>query len=52
MSDTQTFTKADLPQFTGSEHWYRHGLNRNVLFTDGAKYLADHGAALTGCSTP
>jgi prepilin-type processing-associated H-X9-DG protein len=32
-------------QFTGSENWYRHGLNRNVLFTDGAKHVADAGGA-------
>ena len=32
---------SDLAQFTGSENWHRHGLNRNVLFTDGAKYVAD-----------
>ena len=38
-------TEADLRQFTGSEHWYRHGLVRDILFTDGAKYLADHGGA-------
>jgi hypothetical protein len=35
----------DLRQFTGSENWYRHGLVRNVLFTDGAKYVADQGGA-------
>lgn len=29
--------------FYGSEHWYRHGLNRKVLFTDGAKHVADVG---------
>ena len=45
MSDTKTLTKLDLRQFTGSEHWYRHGLNRKVLFTDGAKYVADQGGA-------
>src|ERR1700728_3269690 len=38
-------TEADLDQFTGSEHWYRHALNRNVLFTDGAKHVADEGGA-------
>jgi hypothetical protein len=38
-------TEASLHHFTGSEHWYRHGLNRSVLFTDGAKYLADMGGA-------
>ena len=34
-------TDANLSQFTGSEHWYRHGLARDILFTDGAKYVAD-----------
>ena len=38
-------TKAELRQFTGSEQWYRHGLVRTVLFTDGAKYVADQGGA-------
>jgi len=45
MTKTPTLSKADLRQFTGSEHWYRHGLNRNVLFTDGAKYVADTAGA-------
>jgi hypothetical protein len=36
---------AALAQFTGSEHWYRHGLVRGILFTDGAKYVADEGGA-------
>jgi Family of unknown function (DUF6876) len=41
----KTLSEADLRQFTGSEHWYRHGLVRSILFTDGAKYVADHGGA-------
>ena len=45
MSDSKTLTKADLYQFTGSEHWYIHALNPKVVFTDGAKYVADHGGA-------
>jgi hypothetical protein len=40
-----TLKTSDLNQFTGSEHWYRHGINRKVLFTDGAKYVADAGGA-------
>ena len=32
---------SDLTQFTGTEQWYRHGINRAVVFTDGAKYVAD-----------
>jgi hypothetical protein len=31
MTDTKTLTKADLMQFTGSEHWYRHALVRDTL---------------------
>jgi hypothetical protein len=42
---TKTLNKSDLVQFTGSESWYRHGINRAVLFTDGAKYVADQAGA-------
>lgn len=45
MSDTKTLTAADLDQFTGSENWYRHALNRSIVFTDGAKFLADKAGA-------
>ena len=45
MNDTKTFNKSDLCQFTGSENWYRHGINRKVTFTDGAKYVADNAGA-------
>ena len=45
MDDTEKFTKAELDQFIGSEHWYRHAINRKVLFTDGAKHLADRAGA-------
>ena len=38
---TKTLSKSDLAQFTGSENWYRHGINRNVLYTDGAQYVAE-----------
>lgn len=31
-----TLTKTDLRQFTGTEQWHRHGIARNVLYTDGA----------------
>ena len=37
--------KTILAQFTGSETWYRHSLNQRVLYTDGAKYVADHGGS-------
>ena len=41
--DDETLSKSDLAQFTGSETWYRHGINRNVLYTDGAQHVAEHG---------
>lgn len=41
MTDRARLTEADLRQFTGTEQWYRHGLNRVVLYTDGAKYVVD-----------
>jgi hypothetical protein len=34
-----------LKQFTGTEYWYRHGLVRTVVYTDGAKHVADAGGA-------
>jgi hypothetical protein len=45
MTNQTKLTKSALDQFTGSENWYRHGINRSVLFTDGAKYLADQAGA-------
>jgi hypothetical protein len=42
---TKTLSKSALAQFTGSENWYRHGINRNVLYTDGAQHVAEHGGA-------
>ena len=45
MTKTATLSEHDLAQFTGSDNWYRHGINRNVLFTDGAKHVADEGGA-------
>ena len=35
----------DLNQFTGTERWYQHALNREITFTDGAKYVADNAEA-------
>ena len=43
---TAKLSEADLDQFTGgTESYYRHPLCRNILFTDGAKYVADEGGA-------
>ena len=43
--DDEDSQQSDLAQFTGSENWYRHGINRNVLYTDGAQHVAEHGGA-------
>jgi len=46
MTKSAKLSPADLRQFAGgTEHFYRHGLNRKVVFTDGAKYVADEGGA-------
>lgn len=45
MPNTKTLTEADLRQFTGTETWYRHALNRKVLYTEGAQFVAEHGGA-------
>lgn len=42
---TTKLTAADLRQFTGTEHWYRHSLARGVLYTDGVQYLAEQAGA-------
>jgi len=35
----------DLAQFTGTTCWFRHSLNRRVLYTDGVWWVADRGEA-------
>ncbi len=45
MTKSTQLNEQNLRQFTGSENWYRHGLVRNILFTDGAKFIADEGGA-------
>lgn len=34
-----------LAEFTGSETFYRHGLNRNIVYTQGVQYVAEEGGA-------
>lgn len=41
----KTLTKADLTNFTGTENWYRYSMNKNYLYTDGVKYMAEQGGA-------
>ncbi len=45
MTNADQLTEHVLSKFTGSENWYRHALVRRVLFTDGAKHVADAGGA-------
>lgn len=45
MATTQSFSKAALRQFTGTTTWFRHGLIRDVLFTEGAQYVAEAAGA-------
>ena len=40
-----TLNAQDLSQFTGTENWYRHNLNTDILYTDGAKYVAETAGA-------
>lgn len=42
---TPPLSPADLLQFTGTENWYRHPLVRDVVYTDGARYLAQQAGA-------
>jgi hypothetical protein len=45
MTKTARLSERDLRQFTCTENWYKHGLNPRVMFTDGAKHVADEGGA-------
>ena len=45
MQGSKRLTTNALRTFTGTEHWYRHPLARNVLYTDGARYVAEQGGA-------
>lgn len=37
--------KSDLLNFTGTETWYRHSINRKMTYTEGAQFVAEHGGA-------
>lgn len=45
MSKENTLTADDLRQFTGTEHWFRHPINRKVLYTEGVQFLAERAGA-------
>lgn len=34
--------KDGLTNFYGTEQWYRHALNRNMLYTDGVQFFAEN----------
>lgn len=42
---SSALTAASLLHFTGTEKWYRHALNRHILYTDGAQHVAEAGGA-------
>ena len=41
----KTLSESDLRQFTGSETWYKHALVPGIVYTDGARYVAQAGGA-------
>ena len=45
MSQRKTLDPRMLAQFTGSTHFYRHGLVREVLYTEGVEYVAETAGA-------
>jgi len=62
MNTEATLIVAQLKQFTGSEQFYRHGLSRNHIYTEGVQFLAEraqaywlldkialHGSSKIGC---
>jgi hypothetical protein len=36
---------SDLRQFTGTGQWFRHSLNRKMLYTEGVQFLAEKAGA-------
>jgi len=42
---TKTFSRAELRNYTGTENWYRHQVARQVLYTDGVRYVAESAGA-------
>jgi len=41
-----TELRTALSQFTGTEQWYRHDLNKRMLYTDGVRYFAKNGGEI------
>jgi hypothetical protein len=40
---TQDELSVELSQFIGTEQWYRHAINRHLIYTDGVKFFAENG---------
>lgn len=45
MKPTAEQLRHELAIFTGTEHYYRHGLARNVVYTDGVQHFAESAGA-------
>jgi len=45
MTAERILTVADLRQFTGSEQFFRHGLSKNHIYTEGAQFVAERAGA-------
>lgn len=45
MTTENSFTAAELAQFTSTANWYRHSLVKTVLYTDGVKFIAERAGA-------
>lgn len=43
--ESEKLSKADLAEFTGTEQWYCHQVVKNILYTDGIKYMAEKAGA-------
>jgi hypothetical protein len=41
----KTLDPAAMANFTGTEQWFRHSLARNILYTEGAQYVAETAGA-------
>jgi len=45
MTNNTKLTEAELVRFTGGDDYYRHSLNRKILYTDGARFVAERAGA-------
>jgi hypothetical protein len=45
MTHQAPLTAGELSQFTGSETFYRHAINRKCVYTEGVQYMAEKAGA-------